>query len=335
MQFDKPFHFHIELTDKCQALCPQCGRTGIDHQGNLFQQPYIKKMELSLEQYKKIFEGWNHPIREILFCGNYGDPLLAKDFLEIVKYSIETLKVETTTIHTNGSLRDSKWWTQLGETLSKHNHVVEFTLDGINQETHSMYRVNTDFDKIIKNAQSFIKAGGSATWKFVSFSHSQHQVDDARKMAKELGFHYFVNEPSKRGFGQNNVMIFKKDNKRVELRPSPKAVSQVSNNKKQGVIECIHKAAHSVYIRCDGEIYPCCYLGGYTVPNHHITNARKSTNALTMPLSECIEKELLINRVNDLISSPHPTCVAVCGHKTRQTEKRDSLREINHEISLY
>ena len=34
---------------------------------------------------------------------------------------------------------------------------------------------------------------------------------------------------------------------------------------------------------------------------------------------------LLINKVDDLIKGPHPTCLAVCGHRTRQVEPRDVL----------
>ena len=39
--------------------------------------------------------------------------------------------------------------------------------------------------------KSFINAGGSIPWEYLVFKHNQHQVEDAKKLAKELGFQEF------------------------------------------------------------------------------------------------------------------------------------------------
>ena len=44
---------------------------------------------------------------------------------------------------------------------------------------------------IIKNAQAFIDAGGYAVWKMIKFDHNEHQVEDCRALAKNLGFQRF------------------------------------------------------------------------------------------------------------------------------------------------
>ena len=44
--------------------------------------------------------------------------------------------------------------------------------------------------------KSFIGAGGAAQWEYLVFKHNQHQVDDAKKLAIELGFKgFYAKEP--------------------------------------------------------------------------------------------------------------------------------------------
>jgi sulfatase maturation enzyme AslB (radical SAM superfamily) len=63
---------------------------------------------------------------------------------------------------------------------------VRFALDGL-KDTHSLYRMGSDYDTVVKNMKTFIDAGGRATWKFIVFKHNEHQVDEASKLARELG----------------------------------------------------------------------------------------------------------------------------------------------------
>ena len=43
----------------------------------------------------------------------------------------------------------------------------------------------------MQSAQAFINAGGRAEWDFLVFRHNEHQVESARKLAKEMGFAKF------------------------------------------------------------------------------------------------------------------------------------------------
>ena len=49
----KPLRVHVELSNKCNAMCPQCGRNYIDKDGVLKVKPTMQTGELVLEDYKK------------------------------------------------------------------------------------------------------------------------------------------------------------------------------------------------------------------------------------------------------------------------------------------
>ena len=55
----RPFSFHIELTDKCNARCVQCSRNFVDDLGNLNERPNLCLTEITIDQYKDIFKEFN------------------------------------------------------------------------------------------------------------------------------------------------------------------------------------------------------------------------------------------------------------------------------------
>ena len=184
--FDSPFSFHFELTDKCNARCVQCARNFIDDAGNLNEKPNLCLTEITIDQYKDIFKNYLHKTQDLMFSGSMGDPIYAKDILEITKYSFShILKPEGNLyIYTNGGFKSKQWWSDYGSFLKDKPHEIWFGIDGL-EDTHHLYRVNTRYDRVIENAKAFINAGGIASWSFIRFGHNQHQEDECRKLAKE------------------------------------------------------------------------------------------------------------------------------------------------------
>jgi MoaA/NifB/PqqE/SkfB family radical SAM enzyme len=131
-------------------------------------------------------------------CGNYGDPIAAKDTLEIFQYFRNHNPKMTLSLHTNGSAKSAEWWTQLANALGPKGYVV-FSVDGL-EDTNHLYRQNTVFNKIMTNAQAFIDAGGRARWDYIVFAHNEHQVDEAEALATKMGFEKFQFKNSARFF---------------------------------------------------------------------------------------------------------------------------------------
>jgi MoaA/NifB/PqqE/SkfB family radical SAM enzyme len=74
---------HLELTDKCNAACPQCARS--DHGGPL--NPQLSLTELTLQDVTTILPPhFGAQLDSLYACGNYGDPIVARDCLQIFQY---------------------------------------------------------------------------------------------------------------------------------------------------------------------------------------------------------------------------------------------------------
>jgi hypothetical protein len=98
-----------------------------------------------------------------------------EDGAEIVEYLTEhSVRVH---INTNGSTRTPDWWAR----LARAGVSIGFALDGL-ADTHHLHRQDTDWYKVIANAEAFIAAGGRAVWRFAPFDHNRHQEDACKKL---------------------------------------------------------------------------------------------------------------------------------------------------------
>tara|TARA_A100001037_G_scaffold139406_1_gene126359 strand:- start:5336 stop:6544 length:1209 start_codon:yes stop_codon:yes gene_type:complete len=175
---------HIELSNGCNAGCPFCQRF-------VYNSPLVRPdlilNEITLTQ----FEKWFYPdfiksVQGILFCGTHGDPLMCKDIIEIIKY-IRNNSDATVKIHTNGGLRQEKFWVELAEVLNNRDDVVTFSVDGL-EDTNHLYRRKVNWKILIRNIKAFISSGGKADWEYLIFKHNENQIEEAKQLANKLGF---------------------------------------------------------------------------------------------------------------------------------------------------
>lgn len=274
-KFKEIKRIHLELSTNCQAKCPMCARN--IHGG--LQNPNLIIADLDLEFIKKTLPyDLLNQLYEISVCGNFGDALLNKDLLKIVKYIKESNPNLRFVLHTNGSLRSTAWWTEFANALP-NDHQIHFGIDGL-EDTHHLYRIGTKWKKIIDNAKAFINAGGKARWNFITFKHNEHQLETCRQMAKDLGFESFHEKQTSRFIGtpyfdvvdKTGEVIYKLEN------PSERKITfitadTVKDFKKivdMSNIQCEVESSMSIYIDGMGYLYPCCFVAG--LPYHHTTS---------------------------------------------------------------
>jgi|TARA_B110000879_G_C11159100_1_gene508256 MoaA/NifB/PqqE/SkfB family radical SAM enzyme len=203
--------------------------------------------DLSLEDIKEIHKHTPY-ITRVNLCGNFGDPAAAPDFFKIVEYFVDN-KIRVI-ISTNGGLRTPFLWASIAGPLV----LAQFHIDG-DEDTNHMYRVGTRFDKIMANAKGFIDAGGQANWTFIPFAHNEHVIDKCEKIANDMGFISFKVKKTYR-VGNNNPGV----GTEIEL-PSEKFMNEVVHKKTETEIRCKVKEDDELYIACDGDIAPCCWVG--------------------------------------------------------------------------
>ncbi len=316
--FDRDVNVHIELTDKCNALCSMCGRQYIEN-GELKKVPTFDKNELSITEIRNIFDNRffeKFNLHRINFCGNISDPITSSDFTSIVEYLKPHCK--RIDIATNGSLRTPKYFENLANILKDIDHRVTFALDGL-EDTHSYYRINTNFNKVIQNAQAFINAGGNARWQFIIFKHNKHQIDTAKKMSKDLGFNEFVSIRTQR-FARADDWTFTHKNKKYKLEEPDESLSfEIS-----GDVNCKAKKDNEFFLDFEGNVHACCYLGGSYLKRRFGENEdailewydKKENNAIRNDLSDILlSSEFFQHLQNSWSVLPSTSCKRFCSKK--------------------
>ena len=194
-RYDEIKTVHLEITDKCNAACPMCARNINGGEDN----PQLPGTELSVDDIRQIFRPeFVKQLDRMYMCGNYGDPIAAKDTLKVFQYFRYHNDRINLSMHTNGSAKKPDWWRQLASTLGSRGSVV-FSIDGL-EDTNHLYRQNTTWSKIMENAKAFIDAGGRARWDYIVFAHNEHQVEEAEALANHMGFEKFQYKKSARFF---------------------------------------------------------------------------------------------------------------------------------------
>jgi len=248
---------HLELTSKCQAKCPMCPRR---INGGMMN-PLIQLEEISLIQFKEWFTvDFLKQLNSLFMCGNLGDPIIAKDCLEIFKYIKKVNPSLFTSMHTNGSARTTSWWIDLAKVCDR----VVFGIDGLS-DTHRLYRIDTDWHKIIENAKAYISNGGKAHWNMLVFQHNEHQIETCEQLSKELGFELFTMKHTTR-FQNEKFHVLNDMGKTINiLYPtafSKKFTKLVQDNISDcaPVIDCKVKKYKQIYVAASGNVSPCCWL---------------------------------------------------------------------------
>lgn len=250
----EPFELHVELTDRCNAQCPLCART--QTQDISKSSDVVKNVDIDFDTFKRVADEGKFKL--YTFCGNYGDPLSAKDFLKMVEYvADENTRIS---IFTNGSVKTPSYWAKLGKILSVNpDNKISFDLDGL-EDTHSFYRRNTNFKKILENAKAFMdNTTAIARWQYLVFKHNQHQIEDAKAMAKSLGFSEFRVRYS-RWFPPEGKVTFYDQGKEevIEIADMPPDRPPVRLPK----IHCKSMHRGEVFLSARGYLWPCCWTAG-------------------------------------------------------------------------
>ena len=260
-----PVHVSVEPTNVCNARCPVCETgNGTMERG---------RGMLDLQAYRKFIDDIASHASILMFYF-MGEPFLNKHAYEMIRYARDAgLFVETCT---NGDFVDAK-----GVIYSDLNE-INFQIGGMTPETHAVYRIRSDLEKVEKNLDELVrerrKHPGSnlqINVGFIVMKHNEHEVPKFLAWAKEAGVDKAnVIDPCVRNVVEGHAML-PSDKKywfydeeafeRGVLRPK-----HVMHN------ECTW-VWNSIMVNWDGDVVPCCR----DPHGHHVLG-----NAFETPLRE-------------------------------------------------
>ena len=304
----------IELTSVCGIHCQGCFRELSDY-------AYLinNKKVLDLETIKKRFKKEDFPdIKIINFCGSVDEPCAHPKFFEVVKY-FATWGAHIN-IATSGSLRTTKWWTELASYLPE-SHMVTWGIDGTDK-TSELYRVGSDFNKVERNYKAFIEAGGRATWQFIVFEHNQHQEQEVKIKALDEGF--------------KNVKYIYSHRKNDGTQGNVKHKKIIKEETKE--IQCKYKAQNRIFVNHMGNVIPCCHLNSemleYAVGREENTKFTKilndnqgelAVNLKYNEIQEVMEGDVWQGIVDAWTDEPISKCYTTCKKMVHDTFIQEKL----------
>lgn len=172
----------------CQLNCPSCptARGEIDKK--------IGSGFLKFEDFKKIVNDY------LWICNielsNWGEIFLNPDLLKIIKYAYK----KNIILQAGNGVNLNTASDEVLEALVKYKFKqMMCSIDGVSQETYSIYRRKGDFEKVIKHIKkiNYYKSKYKSefpllTWQFIAFGHNEHEIQAARQMAKDLNMFFYL-----------------------------------------------------------------------------------------------------------------------------------------------
>lgn len=280
--------YQLEITSYCNAACPQCPRNNLGSGIN----PYMPLTHLSRAVIDQVFDAdLCQRLRQVFFCGSYGDPIMHPDFLEILRDFRNKSPTLWLYIHTNGGVHDPDYWAEIARIMNGHGQ-IDFGIDGLADTLH-LYRKNVKYNQVMNNARAFIDAGGRAQWNFIVFRHNEYQVDLVRQLGQAMGFERvlirktgrFLNHETMTEMdlwpvaGADHVLEPPRNeqyrNRSMQLLPElKKRHINIKQYFDTTPIRCDALMGHKVAVNAEGTVLPCNFF------NHNLYDARFKDGSL-------------------------------------------------------
>lgn len=243
-----PFTLSVEPTTNCNLGCPECP-SGL----KIFTRPtgFIQEnvFDLLLAQ----------TARHLQFMYFYfqGEPYMHPDFFSMVEKA--TAKKIYTITSTNAHFLTAR---KAEATIASGLNRLIISLDGTTQEVYEKYRIGGSLEKVLEGTKNIVAAKRkmkSATpyvvFQFLVVKHNEHQIDEAKNIAKEVGVDEIV-------FKSAQVYDYKNDQTLIptlEQYSRYKKTNDGSYTIKSKLHNQCWKIWHSAVVTWDGKVVPCCF----------------------------------------------------------------------------
>lgn len=178
----RPYVYTLDTGNLCNLRCPLCptGYRGLQRSQSL----------MSLQTFRTLIDKIQRYAIEVVMH-NWGEPFLNPDILAMVDYAKRA--GVGTTVSSNLNLVN-RGYAFLEDVVDSGLDHLTVSLDGTTQEVYEQYRRGGNLVQVLDNLRHLVdykRRTQSSTpvveWQFLVMKHNQHQIEDAKVMASELG----------------------------------------------------------------------------------------------------------------------------------------------------
>ena len=301
----------LELTNICNLKCVCCPTDAWSTKR--------KRGMLSYENFVKIMDEVKDKCVTVILSAN-GESFLNPDVFKMIRYLTDN-RIGSI-IHTNFNLPKPGYVDKMLDAGLQH---LILSIDGASEETYSAYRRGGDFNKVIANVKELIEKRKKrglklpfAAWQFIVMKQNEHEIDKARRMAKEIGVDDLIFDnpfiPSA------NAWLFDEERKDVDTALEKMLPEKrVANFEKGSVLWCF-QAYTELHVDYCGNVVPCCVL---------LEKDVNMGNIFEKPFDEVWNGEIYINFRKQLKEQgPNSSCAACVRNHHAFMKSREQKKEL-------
>ena len=181
----RPYKLTIDVSNKCNLSCPFC-LTGQRQGGRA-------KGNISLESFTSIIDELA-PYAFSLDLFDWGEPFFNPELPLLIEYAHRKGLITTVSSNLSFKLTDE----QIASVVRSGLTYLTASVDGADQRSYEIYRRGGKFDLVMQNLRAFVRLKrelGSETpritWQYLVFAPNEDRVDEARRLAQEIGLDGF------------------------------------------------------------------------------------------------------------------------------------------------
>ncbi len=241
----RPMNLTIEPTNLCNLECPVC-ETGAGVLGRT-------QGHMSFDIFKTIIDKVAVHTNSLMFYF-MGEPFLNKSAYQMIRYAKDQ-GIPFIDTCTNGDAVNAKKLIESG--IDR----VSFQIGGMTQETHQIYRINSNIERVFKNLRETLqlKKQYNSPIKvhcgFILMKHNEHEVDLFKKTMSEYGVDQAqIVDPCIRTLKQTHML----PTDRKHWIYDEASLNQGILKPKDSPNNLCPWIYYSLVIHVNGDVVPCC-----------------------------------------------------------------------------
>jgi MoaA/NifB/PqqE/SkfB family radical SAM enzyme len=183
-----PVKVRLDASTACQLKCPTCPTA----KGDVAKS--IGSGFLKFDHFKKFLN--DNPRVKKIELSNWGEIFLNPDLLKIMEYA----DLKKVALCCDVGANFNRVSDEVLEGLVKYRfRSITCAIDGASNETYAVYRRNGNFDQVLDNIRRlnqikriYRSKWPQLKWQFVVFGHNEHEIAQARTMARDLKMSFWV-----------------------------------------------------------------------------------------------------------------------------------------------